>query len=175
MNQVTIPSGWAPRPRQNGLARGWSNGFSFIRPQDRPGLCSINVSNGTDRDSVLKIVTRGSTPLKLAGASASSNIFSRAKYENVPTDVLCRSVHICARKSVRIQGIGAGEYRLFFSLGTHWDKRTKKFSQSQAALKFVDAIKIGQERGIEYTVTLHPVAGGMALTTGIEQDEFNCL
>lgn len=161
--QVIVPGALlAPKPRRNGLARWWSNGYSFVRPKDKPGLCSLKVTNGTDRDAVVKMV-------------------SGTQGDKISAGLLCRFVYICAGKSVTIQGIGAHEYRLFFSTGTHWDKGKKSFSQSQAAQKFVDPIKFTQlyEMGsVKYStneVTLHPVPGGSARTTRVDQEEFDRL
>ena len=161
--QVTTPSGWfAPRPRRDGLARWWSNGYSFITPKDKPGLCSLKVINGTDRDAVVKMV-------------------SEKQSDKSPAGFLCRFVYICAGKSVTIQGIGAGDYRLFFCTGSHWNNQGKNFIRPHAAQKFVEVMNFTQEPktgSIQYStneVTLHPVVGGSARTVGVDQREFDRL
>lgn len=161
--QVITPCGWfAPRPRRDGLARSWSNGYSFITPKDKPGLCSLKVVNGTDRDAVVKMV-------------------SARQIDKVPAEVLCRFVYICTGKFVTIKGIGAGDYQLFFCTGTHWDKPGKRFMRPHAAQKFTEVMKFTQEHkagSIQYSaneVTLHPVVGGSARTGWIDQEEFDRL
>jgi hypothetical protein len=161
--QVTIPSGWiAPRPRRDGLARWWSNGYGFIKPKDRPGLCSLKVVNGTDRDAVVKMV-------------------SVRQIDKVPAEVLCRFVYICTGTFVTIDGIGAGNYQLFFCTGTHWDKPGKRFMRPHTAQKFTELMKFTQEHkagSIQYSaneVTLHPVVGGSARTGWVDQEEFDRL
>lgn len=161
--QVVTPSGWfAPRPRRDGLARWWSNGYSFITPKDKPGLSSLKVINGTEQDAVVKMV-------------------SEKQSDKSPAGFLCRFVYICAGKSVTIQGIGVGDYWLFFCTGTHWDKAKKSFMQLQAAQKFVEVMKFTQRYDIgsvKYSsndVTLHPVVGGSARTVRVYQEEFDRL
>ncbi len=161
--QVTIPNGWpSPKPRRNGLARGWSNGYSFVRPKDKPGLCSLKIVNGTDRDAVVKMV-------------------SENKKDRDSNKVLCRFVYICAGKSITMEGVGMGDYWLFFCTGTYWDKASKAFKEPYAAQKFIEAMKFIQEYkegGGQYStneVTLHPVVGGSARTGYIDQEEFDRL
>lgn len=158
--QVVSPSGWfAPSPRRDGLARRWSNGYSFTAPGDSKGLSSLKVVNGTDCDAVVKLVsgTKDQDPL------------------------VCRFVYVCAGNSVIIQGIGAGDYRLLFCTGTHWDNACKRFTRPHAAQEFVERIRFGQQwkaDHIEYSsneVTLHPVAGGSARTSRVSQEAFDCL
>jgi hypothetical protein len=100
---------------------------------------------------------------------------------DTPADCLCRSVYVCAHKSVTIEGIGAGEYRLYFSTGTHWDRRARRFTQSQTVQKFVEVIKFTQTHGpgnVTYSaneISLHPVVGGSARTASTSQEEFDRL
>lgn len=161
--QITTPSGcFMPRPRSDGLARWWSSGYNFIAPKDTPGICSLKVVNGTDRDAVVKMV-------------------SEKQNDKTPAGVLCRFVYICAGKTVTIQGIGEGDYRLFFCTGTHWHRTKKSFLRPYAAQKFVEIMNFSQQHlvgSIQYSsneVSLHPVVGGSARTTGVDQEEFDRL
>ncbi len=153
--QVTVPSGiFAPRPRRDGLARWWSNGHNFTPPCDQPGFCSLKIANGTGHDAVAKLVSEA------AGR-------------------LCRFVYIGAGRSVTIQGIGSGKYRLLFCTGTHWSKAEKHFRQSCYSKRFEKPVEFSEHytaTGVEYStneVTLHPVAGGSARTQAIPQAEFD--
>lgn len=159
--QNTVPGGFfTPRPRKDGLARGWSNGYSFIEARDRPGLSLLKISNGTDQDAVTKIF----------GIPQSSKITE-------PT--LCRFVYVCSKRSVSINGIGPGEYSVLFSLGNYWDRKMKRFTQAKISLKFNDPLMFAQTyKGGAATyssneLTLHAVTDGKAKTSVLNQDEFD--
>jgi len=161
--QTISPSAWfAPKPRRNGRARRWSNGYSLMPPRDRPGFGSLRVVNGTDRDAVVKLVA-----ITEGGSSGTGN--------------LCRFVYVCAGRTVTILGIGAGTYALFFCVGAHWDKTRKSFGKPAAAVKFVNPVAFTEEQtasGVRYVrseVTLHPVPGGRAVTTRVDQQSFDAL
>lgn len=158
--QVVSPGGWfAPSPRRDGSARRWSNGYSITPPRDNPGLSSLKVTNGMDCDAVVKLVSG-------AGDQA---------------PLVCRFVYVCANSSVTIQGIGAGEYRLLFCTGTHWDNGAKRFAHPHAAQEFVERIRFSQQWKAERLeassneVTLHAVSGGSARTSRVNQEAFDRL
>jgi len=155
--QTTSPRGFFA-PRRATFARWWSNGYNFIKPQDLPGLSYLTVVNGTRFDAALKLLSPAQCH-----------------------EILCRFVFIGAGKSVRIQGLGSGQYRVIFITGTHWEAATAKFTRQVGVQEFVGGVTFSQTKqagSISFNtskITLHPVAGGNAHTRRMSLEEFGRL
>jgi len=96
-----------------------------------------------------------------------------------------RSVHtvlIRSDQEVTVAAIPDGSYRLLFALGKGWNQEQQRFYEPHSFAEFQRRLvytTTERERGgaiYEYSsvidVTLHPVVGGTARTTGISEAEF---
>lgn len=123
------------------------------------GLGKLSIENGTDLDSVAKLIN-----------SSKKSIFT---------------VFIKADNNYTINGIVIGRYELFFAHGRDWNSSTNSFLLNRSFSKFEDSFDftVHDEYRSDgtyqvystYDVTLHPVVGGKAKTDSVSEDEFTQL
>jgi hypothetical protein len=112
------------------------------------GLGELGVSNGTDGDAIIKLVT----------------------VDSAPHSVL--TVYVGASETINITGVPEQPLRLVFATGSHWSEATGGFSCHQAAQAFDDIFDFGTG---DWDVTLFAVPGGNAETTSLDQSTFDAL
>ena len=136
------------------------NGSNVAPPRGGRGLGELTIRNGTPRDAVAKLVLVGQ-----AGTRA-------------PDGQVLRFVYIRANSDVTIREIDAGAYHLRFGTGSDWDVIARKFRRDTSYSEFVDAFDYRETptaTGTQYSVyevTLNPVVGGTAHTSGIDEARF---
>lgn len=112
---------------------------------------TLKVSNGTNRDAYVKLIT---------GQQLASAFFVKSN------------------SSYTLNPIPDGTYRVIFALGKNWNPKTQSFAQSKSFAKFdkpLNFTTMQLSNGIQYRVfqiTLHPVLGGKATTSGVNEQEF---
>jgi hypothetical protein len=115
---------------------------------------ALTVSNGTNRDAFVKLIEPNSGIL-LAGFFVKSN------------------------SSYTLEQIPDGTYRVLFALGQGWNPNTQVFTKNKQFAKFDKPLAYTTTQlsnSIQYKVfkiTLHPVVGGQARTSGVSEQEFN--
>jgi hypothetical protein len=114
----------------------------------------LTVSNGTGREAYVKLVEQNSRALMASFFVKSNSSFTQ---EQIPD----------------------GTYRVLFVLGNGWNSQTRSFAKDKSFAKFNQPLNfttLQTSGGIQYRVfkiTLHPVAGGQAKTSGVSQKEFD--
>jgi hypothetical protein len=115
---------------------------------------ALTVSNGTNRDAYVKLVDPNSRVLVAAFYVKSNSSFTQ---EQIPD----------------------GNYKVLFVLGNGWNSQTQAFAKNKSFAKFNQLLNFTTMQmagGIQYRVfkiTLHPVVGGKAKTSGVSQKEFD--
>jgi hypothetical protein len=115
---------------------------------------SLEVSNGTNRNAYVKLVEPRS-------------------------GILVGALYVKANSASTLDQIPDGTYQVLFVLGEGWNPNTQSFTKNKSFAKFdqplnFTTMQLGNR--IEYRVfqiTLHPVAGGKARTSGVNEQEFN--
>jgi len=112
-----------------------------------PGI--LKISNGSDSDAVVKLITDGGKKIY--------------------------SVYVRKNDNYSITHINDGIYRLLFSFGSNWDSDQNKFLVNPSAQAFDDTFDFQQtdSQYNEYEITLNPVAGGTATTNPIDPSVFD--
>jgi S1-C subfamily serine protease len=129
-------------------------GTDIIPPRETIGLGQLVVSNGTKLDGVIMLISYSEPRQRV------------------------RAVYVRAKDKVRLENISKGKYICRFALGTDWDKNTRKFLQNNSYSEFVDPfeyVETEKAKEVEYTIleiTLHPVIGGAAETTNVNEQDF---
>lgn len=129
------------------------NGTNITSPQNSQGRGTLKVINGTGYDAIIKLVDQASGRTQ-------------------------RFVYIQANREVTLQQIGSCRCTLKFSIGTHWNPNTQRFSQSRLYSQFRESLNFREirtpsgVRWMNYTATLHPVKGGTARTLPINERDF---
>lgn len=114
---------------------------------------SLDVSNGTDRDAYIKLVEPRSGELVAAFYVKSNSNFT---LEQIPD----------------------GAYQVLFVLGTDWDAKTSSFIKNKRFAKFDKYLNFTTTQTSDeiqyraFTITLNPVVGGNARTSGVNEQEF---
>jgi hypothetical protein len=130
-----------------------TTGTDLIQPRGVKGRGTLKVTNGTNRDAVVKL--SAGKPKKMV-----------------------RLVYIRANSEFTLEDIGVGKYLLKFTLGFDWNSSERKFTREKQYLKFDDLLIYAETKtkgGIEwevFEVTLHTVFDGNAKTTLISESEF---
>jgi hypothetical protein len=114
---------------------------------------TLKVSNGTNRDAYVKLI--------------------EPNFQQLVSAFLVKS-----NSSYTLNPIPDGTYRVLFASGKNWNPKTQSFAQSKSFAKFdkllnFTTVQLGNE--IQYKVfqiTLHPVAGGKARISGVNEQEF---
>jgi len=120
----------------------------------RGGGGSLKVSNGTSRDAYIKLVEPRSRKLVAAFYVKSKSTFTQKR-------------------------VSDGTYKVLFVLGEDWDSKTRSFTKSKSFSEFDKSLNFTTtQRGnrIQYrafTITLNPVVGGNATTSGFSETEFD--
>lgn len=117
--------------------------------QQSDGRGELTVENGTERDGIVILTTDTAPQL---------------------------SAYIRSRDSLTIRGITDGLYQIYFSTGSEWNGR--EFTVNASYRKFRDMLRFETRVSgdtITYTtwrITLHPVAGGTAVTDNVSRENF---
>lgn len=127
--------------------------FSSIAfPNTRPGGHGyLDVSNQTGSDGVVILVDENQSDQPVYAAYVRTN------------------------DSFRLEGIGNGVYKLYFSTGAadSWDGDERKFTRGVRLQKFDDTFEFG--RYASWRVTLHGVVNGNASASGVPPGSFPVL
>jgi len=135
--------GWAPRSPPTG---------TNLIIGSRTGEGEMTVKNGLEWDAVI-ILSKDD-----------------ASHENV------KGVFIKANETYTISGIPDGKFILYDTLGKDWDNKAGQFTITEERSRFEDtfSFETNWNKG-QYTtwqVTLYPVRGGSAQTTGVDEADF---
>jgi hypothetical protein len=115
---------------------------------------ALTVVNGTKQDAFVKLVEPLSRTLIAAFFVKSGTTLTQ---EQIPD----------------------GTYRVLFVLGKGWNSQTQSFNKGKSFARFDKSLNFTTTQlgnGIQYKVfkiTLHPVVGGNARTSGINEQEFS--
>jgi hypothetical protein len=129
------------------------NGTELL-PYGHKGLGRLRISNGTAFDAVVKLLSDSQPPRTY------------------------RMVYVRTRSSVEIDSIPTGPYVLKYALGVDWDEKARRFRRGQSYARFDDRFLFGElprEHSVwywKYDVTLHPVVGGSARTSPLDENAF---
>jgi hypothetical protein len=116
------------------------------------GYGKLHIDNGTNLDTVAKLIRGGSSVL---------------------------TVYIKANSSYTMTGISDGIYWLAFAQGLDWDSSTQKFNRNVQYSAFEETFDFETTEDSQYyyypefEVTLHPVVGGTAETNSVDSAQFN--
>lgn len=121
------------------------------------GLGTLKVSNGTARDAYVKLVDPVSRRLTAAFYVKSHSVFT---LEQIPD----------------------GNYHVLFTSGDDWNSQLRSFTRKKSFARFdrflnfnttqrTDSSHVNTEY-VAFELTLHPVIGGDATTSGISEQEF---
>lgn len=133
----------------------------FSKVIDSPattGPGSLKVSNGTSHDAYIKLVEPVS-------------------------QTLLASLYVKSHSPFTLGHISDGTYQVLFASGEDWDWRAKSFSRSKRFARFDRSLEFATTQRTDEThiyteyatfeLTLHPVVGGNAKTSGLSEEEFN--
>ncbi len=126
---------------------------TVLIPPTTIGGGSLKVINGTNRDAYIKLVEPRSRTLVAAFYVNSSSVFT-------------------------LKQVPDGTYQLLFVLGENWDNKTQSFRGDKRFARFDRSLNfktIQLDDRIRYSVfelTLNPVVGGNATTSGVAEQEF---
>jgi hypothetical protein len=92
---------------------------------------------------------------------------------------LMAAFFVKSNSSFMQEQIPDGTYKVLFVLGNGWNVQTQSFTKNKSFAKFDKLLNFTTMQvsgGIQYKVfkiTLHPVTGGKARTSGVSQKEFD--
>ncbi|MBG0820694.1 hypothetical protein HS048_08100 [Planomonospora sp. ID91781] len=111
------------------------------------GQGTLKVKNGTSRDAVVTLV-RGRTK--------------------------AISVYVRARSTAKINDVRDGTYRIFFTSGYRFSVSKGRFARGASYQRFDDRLRFTttSTSATIWTLTLNPVRGGNARTTGVNPKDF---
>ena len=132
------------------------NGTEILKRRRIGGHGKFTVDNGTAEDAVVELV-------------------------NVETQKAIRAFYIESGKKFTEDHIGPGTYSIYYMTGVSWDASARQFSRRGECGAFDQTATFSEQRNeeagkIEYhefSVTLHPVVGGTAHTSGLDSGEFS--
>ncbi len=139
---------------QTGVSARPPNGMQ-VRNRGPRGSGMLTIDNGTPQDAIVVLVDE-------------DRVQERTRW----------AVYVRGENHATLRGIGAGSYRLQFSLGTGWDSKAERFRADQAFLQFIDPLRFAEEHtgdGVRYqtyTATLHTRPGGNAPAKHIAAQDF---
>jgi hypothetical protein len=128
-------------------ARRAKNG-SYVK-RTRGGSGQLKIDNGGRVDSAVSLVRSGTSKPAI-------------------------TVYVRGSSKFTVTGVRDGTYTVYMSSGQDWDPRARKFTRNCGFSKFDDTMKF-TTTSRQYTiwsVTLNPVAGGNASTSGVDPDQF---
>jgi hypothetical protein len=121
-----------------------------------PGL--LKVSNGMSRDTYIKLVEPVS-------------------------QTLLASFYVKSHSPFTLDHISDGSYQVLFASGEDWDSLANSFTRSKTFARFDRSLDFTSTQRTDEThyyteyatfeLTLHPVVGGNAKTSGLSEEEFN--
>ncbi|MEU8354590.1 hypothetical protein AB0C27_01150 [Nonomuraea sp. NPDC048882] len=111
------------------------------------GVNQLKIKNGTSRDGVVALV-RGSTK--------------------------AISIYVRAKSTATIRDVRDGTYRIYFTTGSRFSVSKGRFGRNAVYQRFNDRLRFRSPgtRYTIYTLTLHPVRGGKARTSGVNPKDF---
>ncbi|GGK55272.1 hypothetical protein Ppa06_12050 [Planomonospora parontospora subsp. parontospora] len=111
------------------------------------GQGTLKIKNGTSRDAVVTLV-RGRTK--------------------------AISVYVRARSTAKVNDVRDGTYRIFFTSGYRFSVSKGRFARGASYQKFDDRLRFTttSTSATIWTLTLNPVRGGNARTTGVNPKDF---
>lgn len=124
---------------------------SFIRSGSRGGRGEFTIDNGTDTDAVVSL------------AKSKKPAFT---------------VYVRKGAKYKVSGVTDGTYRVYFTSGEDWDKKSKAFTRSCTFKKFDNSAKFTttyystQYRYTTYSISLQPVFGGNTTTSDVPKGAF---
>ncbi|MBG0813611.1 hypothetical protein [Planomonospora sp. ID82291] len=107
----------------------------------------LKVKNGTSRDAVVTLV--------------------RGKSKAI-------SVYVRARSTAKVNDVRDGTYRIFFTSGYRFSVSKGRFARGASYQKFDDRLRFTttSSSATIWTLTLNPVKGGNARTSGVNPKDF---
>ncbi|MEV6983636.1 hypothetical protein AB0M95_20605 [Sphaerisporangium sp. NPDC051017] len=124
---------------------------AFVRRGPRGGLGRLTVKNGGSFDTVLSMVR---------GKSVVTRFYIRKK------------------KSVTINGVPDGNYKVYYTSGADWEKGSRLFTRDCVFKRFDRSLSFRTVRGATviqrtiWTISLQSVLGGNATSSEVDPDEF---
>jgi hypothetical protein len=131
------------------------NGTEILKRRRNSGYGKFTVDNGTANDAVVELV-------------------------DVQTKKAIRAFYIESGKSFTENRIGPGTYSIYFLTGRDWNAQSLQFNRGDEFGLFDQTATFYEQRNEEtgkvefheFSITLHPVPGGTAHTSGLDADEF---
>ncbi|GAA4534072.1 hypothetical protein GCM10023096_80580 [Nonomuraea ferruginea] len=123
----------------------------FLRKGGSGGRSSLQIHNGGTRDAVISLV-RGK-----------SKVYS---------------VYVRKKAKFKINNVGDGNYRIYFTHGVDWDGKSRSFTREcsferfQKSVRFKTTYTATQIRWHDWRITLHAISGGNARTAKVDPDDF---
>ncbi|MFF4649160.1 hypothetical protein [Streptomyces sp. NPDC001380] len=124
---------------------------SYVRSGSRTGRGSLTIENGGGRDAVVSLARGGRT---------------------------VHSVYVRRGSTFKVRGVRDGTYAVYFTSGRDWDGSARRFTRDCGFSRFDDTMRFAtvttatQIRWTTWRLTLQPVAGGNARTTGLDARSF---
>jgi hypothetical protein len=111
------------------------------------GQGTLKVKNGTSRDAVVTLV--------------------RGKSKAI-------SVYVRARSTAKVNDVRDGTYRIFFTSGYRFSVSKGRFARGASYQRFDDRLRFTttSSSATIWTLTLNPVKGGNARTSGVNPKDF---
>ncbi|GGL06193.1 hypothetical protein [Planomonospora parontospora] len=111
------------------------------------GQGTLKVKNGTSRDAVVTLVRGRSKAI---------------------------SVYVRARSTAKVNDVRDGTYRIFFTSGYRFSVSKGRFARGASYQKFNDRLRFTttSTSATIWTLTLNPVRGGNARTSGVNPKDF---
>ncbi|MGJ6965186.1 hypothetical protein ACSDR0_25075 [Streptosporangium sp. G11] len=111
------------------------------------GRGKLKVKNGTSRDAVVTLVRGRSKAI---------------------------SIYIRARSTASISDVRDGTYTIFFTSGHSFDTSKRRFTRAPSYQRFTSRLRFTTTATSStiWTLTLNPVIGGTARTTGVNPNDF---
>jgi hypothetical protein len=132
------------------------NGTEILKRRRNGGHGKFTVDNGTAEDAVVELV-------------------------NIETKKAIRAFYVESGKKFTEDHIGPGTYSIYYMTGVGWDASARQFSRRGECDAFDQTATFSEQRDeesgkievSEFTITLHPVVGGTAHTSGLDSGEFS--
>jgi hypothetical protein len=138
---------------------------SFLPKETKDG--NRRMKNG----GYVKRTRGGSGQLKINNGGAGDQVISVVKVGSKKPAI---TVYVRGKGKHTVTGVRDGTYRVYMTGGADWDAKLKRFTRNCGFSQFDDTFKF-TTTSRQYTiweVTLTPVVGGNASTTGVDPDAF---
>jgi len=131
------------------------NGTEILKRRRNGGHGEFTVDNGTADDAVIELV-------------------------DVDTKRAIRAFYVESGRKFTESHIGPGTYRIYYMTGLGWNTSNRQFNRRGEFGVFDETAAFSEKRNEEtgeidyheFSITLHPVAGGTARTSVLDADEF---